>query len=208
MSAPVTHLVLAQKVFARYFSDCDPALFFVGTSFPDIRRIGKIPRERVHDESYSLAKIQSLDSFTAGLKFHSVVDLVSQQYSETSGFYDLFTQNIFTGYSAKLFADRILKTRLVQWPQMTGYFNHVYPEEFVYGVDQPTVRQWHRILTAYFTSDIEKDQTTREFIIANGTPEKYIDEVIKAITPAGNYSQAEKLILKFYTDFENLIDKS
>lgn len=45
MAAPLTHLVLAERIFQKHFSDQHRKVFLQGTSFPDIRYLGVIDRD-------------------------------------------------------------------------------------------------------------------------------------------------------------------
>jgi hypothetical protein len=206
MSAPITHIVLADKIFDKYFAGKDRTLFMVGTSFPDIRRLGKIPREKVHYHNFSLTELKEHDAFITGLKFHSVVDLVSTKFTEDSHLHDLFPKTIYTRDAVKLFADRILQKKFTGWEKLAGYFNQIYSEELEYGVDKTIIEIWHQMLAKYFASDIHEEKTITELFIGNGTSLSYVNGIMKVVGQVKDYNQAEKLVLNFYANFEKYID--
>lgn len=72
MAAPITHIVLADKVWAQFLSSFNKNDFFIGTSFPDIRYLKVINREKTHFKNQSINDIKSDDSIIAGIKFHSI----------------------------------------------------------------------------------------------------------------------------------------
>lgn len=80
MATSITHVVFAQKVFERFFSDKDKLEFFIGTLFPDIRHLGVIARERTHFHNLTIEEIQRKSSFMAGVMFHSLLDEVREAY--------------------------------------------------------------------------------------------------------------------------------
>lgn len=46
MAAPITHVALTEKIFNNIFHNYDKKEFIIGTSFPDIRYLGTIDREK------------------------------------------------------------------------------------------------------------------------------------------------------------------
>lgn len=93
MAAPITHIILADKIFNRYFADKDKRDFYVGTSFPDIRYMGIIKREKTHFIDLDIKTLQQLPSFEAGMKFHSLVDIVRENYMRSRGVYSILPES-------------------------------------------------------------------------------------------------------------------
>lgn len=48
MATPITHIVLTEKVFEKFFKDKTRKDFFIGTSFPDIKYLKVIDRDKSH----------------------------------------------------------------------------------------------------------------------------------------------------------------
>lgn len=96
MAGPITHLVLTQKVYERFFSQKDRGAFVVGTSFPDIRYLGVIEREKTHRPRVTLKQVLEAESFEAGVQFHVLVDVVRERFMKAYGMYELFDDNRYT----------------------------------------------------------------------------------------------------------------
>ena len=58
MAAPITHIVLTNKIFNKYFSNKEKGDFFIGASFPDIRYLKVIKREKTHFNNITLNEIK------------------------------------------------------------------------------------------------------------------------------------------------------
>src|SRR3989344_5759752 len=89
MAAPITHIVLADKVFDEYFPNLSKDKFLVGTSFPDIRYLRVIKREQTHPKNITLSDIKSVESFNGGLLFHILIDRVRENYMQENDIYSL-----------------------------------------------------------------------------------------------------------------------
>lgn len=76
MAAPITHIVLTKKIYKQHFSEKSFDEFIIGTSLPDIRYLKTVDRDKTHFPTSMLNEIKQEQSFTAGLKFHSIVDRV------------------------------------------------------------------------------------------------------------------------------------
>jgi hypothetical protein len=205
MAAPITHVVLTNKVLDKFFGDKDRKLFMLGTSFPDIRRLGKIEREKVHFNDFSLVEMKNDDPFTAGLKFHSVVDEVRKKYVQDNNIISLFPDSEFIKEAVKIFEDRILRNKSDRWEETAGYFDQIYQEELIFGVKEEDVRTWHKMLTEYFLSDINKDIGITNFIMGSGNSQETVAEMVRTANEVKDYKKAEELVLNFYDNFEKLI---
>ena len=56
MAAPITHIVLASKVYDQFFSNFSKKDFLIGTSFPDIRYLKVIDRNTTHFNGLSFKR--------------------------------------------------------------------------------------------------------------------------------------------------------
>lgn len=74
MAAPITHLVLAEKIFDEDLSLFDRKEFLLGTLFPDIRYLKTIDHDKTHFNNLKITDLAGGNSFLAGAKFHSIVD--------------------------------------------------------------------------------------------------------------------------------------
>ncbi|HPR92239.1 MAG TPA: hypothetical protein PLR64_03240, partial [Candidatus Dojkabacteria bacterium] len=48
MAAPITHIVLSEKVLKKFFPRTEKKKFLIGTSLPDIRYLGVVDRNATH----------------------------------------------------------------------------------------------------------------------------------------------------------------
>ena len=73
MPTPITHVVLAERIYEKYFRDEDKQEFYVGICFPDIRRVAHIKRSKTHSQNFSMSDLQNDSSF---LNRHSYFERV------------------------------------------------------------------------------------------------------------------------------------
>lgn len=203
MAAPITHIVLTVKVYDRYFQDKDKQEFIAGTSLPDIRYLGAIERDKSHYENVTLKEIQMLDSFNAGLKFHSLVDEVREKYMKNNNYYSLFPKSDLLTQGSKVFEDRVLYDKLNNWKEIVNYFNKVYKNELDLGISESAIEKWHKLLRNYFSQKPE-DKNTVAFTTGMGFPIERAEEILRVIQNA-EAKKAEQLALEFYDNFESLL---
>lgn len=203
MAAPITHIVLADKVYKKHFSNKNKQEFFVGTSLPDIRYLGFIERAKVHHKNISLESIRNINSFDAGLMFHSLVDEVRERYMKNNKYYSLFPDSKLLTQASKVFEDRILYSKVINWAEIIGYFDVIYKEELDLGIKSNDVKKWHRLLINYFSSEPE-DKDTITFTIGMGFPTERAEEIVDVILKA-DVKKAKQIVLEFYNDFEKLL---
>ena len=80
MAAPITHIVLTDKIFQNHFKDKNKADFYTGTVFPDIRYLGVIDRNKTHFKNLKISDVKKETSFWAGFKFHSFLDEAREKF--------------------------------------------------------------------------------------------------------------------------------
>lgn len=206
MPSPITHIVLAEKVFDKHFSQKNKAEFFIGTSFPDIRYFDNLDRVKTHLPVSSLAEIIEDDSFMAGLKFHSFVD-------EVHNIFFAFKDNPFflepihiTATSLKFFEDELFYNRFSSWPEVANYFKQTVEDENNFNVEKNDIITWHEALEVYF---LEKPSLeSREKFLKKI---EFSDELAKQIEAfminMRETPQVEKAVVDFYNLFEELIQK-
>lgn len=203
MAGPITHIVLTIKVFSRFFKDKDLQKFVVGTSLPDIRYLGLIDRDKTHFKNITLHEIQDLDSFEAGLKFHSLVDRVREAYMVENDYYSLFPESKVTTQAPKLLEDRILYEKITDWKSIIGYFDKVYEEETQLVKSEDYVKKWHKFLADHF-SDKPDDKKNIDLTTALGFPKEQGEEINRVMHNC-QLEKAEQVINGFYDDFEQLL---
>lgn len=205
MAAEATHLVLAEKVFEKYFPGKDKREFFVGTVFPDIRYLGVIAREKTHFECLTLGDIQKEESsFLAGFKFHSLVDEVGAQFFYDHGAYDLLPESPYTGQTLKLLADGVLYSKVSNWNTLIAYFGDVLPEELGFGISKDVIGKWHSALRHYLGVRLS-DESIWVFVRDIQKPKEMAEEIIKIKHEIEGNQGIIALIEQFYEEFETLV---
>jgi len=206
MPSPITHIVLAEKIFEKHFSQKNKSEFFIGTSFPDIRYFDNLDRIKTHLPGSSLAEIKKENSFMAGLKFHSFVDEVHNNFF-------VFKDNPFflepisiTATSLKFFEDELFYSRFSNWPEIANYFKQTVEDENNFDVEKKDIITWHEALRAYFTE--KPSLESREKFLKKI---EFSDELAKRIEAfivnMKKTFQVEKTVNDFYDEFEELIEK-
>ena len=204
MAAPATHIVLANKIYKKHFSDKEFSKFIVGTSFPDIRYLDVIDRHLTHFRNIKLDDIKSEDSFMTGVKLHSLVDEAREKFVVKNGMYKLFPESMFNTQGTKFFEDRVLYDKISNWSEILLSFNKVYNEEINFGVSKSDVERWHKYLQSIL-SNKPTDKVFELFISEIGKPKEIVEEMKRVVNNPSNEQKASQIILDFYDNFEDLI---
>lgn len=204
MAAPATHILLAQRVFQKYFSTQNPQDFYVGTSFPDIRYLGHIDRQQTHFTSPVLAELTTLPAFEAGLKFHALVDVVRENFVRSRNAYSLVPESPYLTQALKLFEDQVLYERIATWPEIVGLFDEVLPAETAYPVPLTDIQNWHRFLQAYLSHQPDS-QSIRTFVAAIGRPAEMAEEMIRLVEVMKQSQELKQIVVEMYENFEQLL---
>lgn len=203
MSAPASHIVFADKIFTKFFPDKDRAAFLVGTSFPDIRYLGVIDRDKTHFPINELSEVEDESSFITGMRFHALLDSISSEYRKSTNMHSLFPDSKFISQAVKFWEDKILYNTIGDWEEIRGFFEVVYEEEKLFGIKDEDLRKWHTLLQSYLiapTTDIQIQGFLR------GVNEVGMsDEVVRVLKDVKDETKARELIGNFYTIFDDLI---
>ena len=63
--------------------------------------------------------------------------------------------------SLKFYQDKILYSKINNWPQITSFFDCVYPQETKMGVSVKNIQEWHTWLQKYFKEGVNKRTVER-----------------------------------------------
>jgi len=206
MAALATHIVLTNKVFSTYFADKNKTDFYIGTSFPDIRYLGVIKRDKVHFDNLHISDIQTIKSFDAGLKFHSIVDKIREDFITSREIYSLISQSRYSTQAIKFFEDWLLYEKLDNWCPYVDYFNYFPKGELSYGISLSAIQKWHKLLQAYLSSKPDSE-SIRQFVKVIGRPKDMAEEIILLIEEMKNNKELIQIVNDFYNNFESLIVK-
>ena len=205
MAAPVTHIVLASKILPRYFSKVDKAAFIVGTSFPDIRYLKVIEREKTHVFTGDIASISQTNSFEAGVNLHVLVDHIRGEYMKQKSIYDLTPQSPFITQALKIYEDQVLCSKIGDWQEIAKYFQTIYPEEQNYEIPEGKIKEWHELISEYLSEQPAQEETIKKFIIKLTLPTEVANEIAELVQKIAYEGKVKKLIEDFYSDFEDLL---
>ncbi|MDD2753585.1 MAG: hypothetical protein PHT44_03180 [Candidatus Portnoybacteria bacterium] len=205
MAAPITHIVLANKVFDKYFSGKDRKEFFVGTSFPDIRYYDNLDREKTHQDGKSIEEIAKEDSFFAGAHFHSLLD------ERWGNFYRLLKDHPFyiephhvLSVSLKFLQDELLYDRFSGWTELAGFFDGVLEGEKKFGLPEKDIVRWHGFLQKYFI-ERPSDKTRALVLVDGGFDFDFIDQVNLFVAKMRGDEKIVQAARDFYDKFDGLI---
>lgn len=134
MAAPITHIVLTEKIFDKFFKDKIRKDFFIGTSFPDIRYLKVIDRDKTHYNDLSVLDLGNDESFSAGVKFHSILDHAREKFIVENDTYSLCPKSKYITQSLKILEDEIFYQYTKDWGVYIDYLNEILPIERVYGI--------------------------------------------------------------------------
>lgn len=151
MPWPVTHILVAEKLYEQHFSHLDWKKFILGNCFPDIRYPAKINRKRTHFKDIPLEEIQSQSSFHAGVLFHSMVDHFWNLHvrEHRQGLFLEIPHNQPMIHTMKILQDRYLYTKENGWREIAGFFDVILPEEGTFNASDEMVQRWHSLLANY-----------------------------------------------------------
>ena len=108
MSAPITHIVIAKELLDTQPDTFSKRDFFIGTSFPDIRYLKVIERDKTHNPKTTLSEVlNTTNSFRSGLLFHSLVDEVREKSIQDNDIYSLIPKLKYITQALKLVEDEI-----------------------------------------------------------------------------------------------------
>lgn len=204
MAAPATHIILADKVFEKYFQDKTKSEFYIGTSFPDIRYLGVIDREKTHFSDLNINTLTSLPAFESGLKFHSLVDEVREKFMRSHNVYSLVPESRYVTQALKFFEDKILYEERNNWDEIASFFKMATNEELSFGVKAADIDKWHRFLHTYFATK-PIDQNIYEFVATINKPKDMAEEIVRLTKMMEDNERLKEMILDFYSHFENLV---
>ncbi len=204
MATPITHVALTAKVFDKFFPEKRKKDFFVGTCFPDIRNLKVIKREETHFLGLKITDLALEDSFMAGLKFHSILDIYREKFIVENSTYDLCNGSKYIIHSVKLFEDLMFYESIENWGEYIGYLDEVLPEQISMGIEKVDILKWHSILKQYFGQK-PTQKTIARFISSIGHPPEVIAEIIKDVEMLKRNKGVIGILKDLYENFDKLI---
>ncbi|MFC1617756.1 hypothetical protein ACFL2B_00580 [Patescibacteria group bacterium] len=207
MANQITHVVLTDKVFDKYFQGRYKRDFFIGTLFPDIRKRANIDRRLTHQCEGDISTITMIkDDFQAGLCFHDFLDKVRERFIEKSGIYEKFKEYRFSVLGIKAAEDEVFYNKCNEWQEISSYLDEVIPAELETGIAEKIIRHWHQLLQQYFKK-APTNETGMLLLRGIGFSEEQINEIKKEILLIKDDKQVREVAEKLYNNIENIIDR-
>ena len=204
MAAPITHIVLTEKVFNNIFSNSDKKDFIIGTSFPDIRYLGTISREKTHLNVNNLEDITDSNPFFAGMKFHTLVDKIREDFLLSRNIYSYCPESKYITQSIKFVEDILLYEKITNWASFQNYFDNILQKELKSGAGKESVFQWHGLLKKYLAKKPD-EESIRTFVAEINLPENVASEIINNVNTIKEIPAVTSYIQDMYDDFETLL---
>jgi hypothetical protein len=203
MASQITHIVLAHKVHDKLFPNLDQRLFYCGNIFPDIRYLKVIDRDKTHSMNITLKEVQDeKDPFFAGLKFHSLVDLVLEEFMQKHKVYDLCPHSKYVSQTYKLFQDELYYDKIKDWEEISNYFSNF--NESKLGVPSEKVNYWYDLFSRYVSSP-PSDESRAVVISGIDLTMEIADKINQDIVVMKKTPKLKDKLDEFYESFENLI---
>ena len=171
MAAPITHIALTTKIFDKFFKDKIRKDFFIGTSFPDIRYLKVIDRDKTHHDNLSIANLGNDESFSAGVKFHSILDIAREKFIVDNNIYSLCPESKYITQSVKILEDEIFYEQVKDWDVYIEYLNEILLNEKDFGIAEKDIQRWHTLLQQYFQKQPD-EQAVKNFTLSIGFTEE------------------------------------
>ena len=157
MAAPATHIILALRL--PLLPEKNKQEFIIGTSFPDIRYLGVIEREKTHNNQATWKTIQQeSSSFKAGMDFHALVDRMREDYMIEHNVYDKVSKSQRASQILKIFEDTLLYEKIDNWNEIACYFDTIHEEELRFDIKEYDIKRWHKILQDYLRKKPNESQ--------------------------------------------------
>src|ERR1035437_8358942 len=169
MAAPITHIVLANKVFDDFFPKLSKKDFLIGTSLPDIRYLKTIDRKTTHfnGAKLSLSELNQQNSFMAGAKFHAIADQVREKYVVSQNIYYFLPKSKYATRSLKFLEDELFFDKIDNWEEIIKEFLDISFKQIPFNINQQVIEKWYSLLREYFSSK-PNPESRKKFIIGIG----------------------------------------
>ena len=204
MAAPITHIALTEKIFDKFFKGKIRKDFFIGTSFPDIRYLKVIDRDKTHHDNLSIANLGNDESFSAGVKFHSILDQVREKFIVENDTYLLCPESKYITQSLKILEDKIFYQHIKDWTVYAEYLNEILQVERDYGIAEKDLSRWHSLLQQYFQKQPD-EQAVKNFTLSIGFTEEVDVEINENIAKMKANKKIINIIKNLYKNFNSLI---
>lgn len=215
MASQISHIVYAKKYFERLESGelfshltkeekekyplgkMDRDEFFLGCTFPDIRRIDEnIKRKDTHLKFEPLdLDFSRLTSFEAGWKFHLYCDMKRVEILNKYDFYSFLGTTDLAYLPAKLLEDQLLYGSYNNWEKIKSFFNNPPYIETSVRVSPETFKLWYAILAKYMESE-PNEKSVRAFLIKQSNLVERVEKIMPSIVKLRENKKVVEILKK------------
>jgi thioester reductase-like protein len=182
-----------------------PGYKFLPQRDPDIRYLKIIDRKDTHFEKITLQDVlDEKNSFTAGLKYHSLVDEVRERYMIEKNIYAHISSSKYITHALKTYEDEILYSNVTDWNEIIPYFDQIFPEETALTNQIDQIKKWHLLLQNYFR-ELPSDISRQDFVLNLGFTREIATEINELIRKLKQIPQVRDIILGFYEKWDTLV---
>lgn len=206
MATPITHTALTEKIFNKLFKNKIRKDFFIGTLFPDIRYLKVINRKKTHYSNLIVSDLKNDESFLAGIKFHSILDQVREEFIAKNNVYSLCPKSKYITQSLKILEDELFYKNIKDPNVYVNYLNEILPAEKEYNITEKDLKKWHSLLQKYFQKQPNQNTVT-DFILNVNFTREIANEINKNISTMRTDKKIIKIIENLYNNFDLLIIK-
>lgn len=159
MAAPIFHIIFAYIALSFLPESVDKAEFLRGTSFPDIRYMANLDREKTHLTPVSWERIKNeKSSFIAGMMFHNLLDELRIREIEKK-YYDKSAKKGFDSLSKKMAEDALIYDYLSpkEWSEISELLVDISNETEQFGVSTELSEKWFNSLSEYVSKQPDEE---------------------------------------------------
>ncbi len=167
MPTPISHIVLTERIYKKFFKNEDRLQFYIGTCFSDIDKVAKIKKKQTHIYPLYLEDINEDDSpFQKGFKIHSLMDIVRNRYVLVKKVYKLLPETKYKKHAFKILEEVFLYNEIEDWNEYILFLDNILIEEINFNkndLNQETILNWHKTLQKYFKQKPNKESVEELF---------------------------------------------
>ncbi|HOY56090.1 MAG TPA: hypothetical protein PLH37_01570 [bacterium] len=199
MPLPFSHLVLSDIVLKKnnQIDNINESHYFIGSVFPDIRYLAKLPREKTHlaigNSELIFNKLkQESNYFEKGILAHLYVDQIFLEY-----FNDYLTQNKNSYYPILFLLEQKVFNDFGLAEKFAPYFDSVLIDEAnKYSINIEIVKKWHSLIQKYLSSGMNADFSC-EFLRQIGMDDNFLNEIMQGVEKIKNNNEIKEKIENF-----------
>ncbi len=220
MAAEITHVMVAERCYPRYFAAKNKHKFFLGNNFPDIRYLANLDRFLTHLRKVDLKEARAQPDFQAGVYFHSLIDLVRVNYFKENQEFLFKEIKLSLGVDLPLIFHSNKKIKIVNsclkyledelvynWienrPDYIRYFREAWDsnDEWL-NINKDVVTQWYQILLEHLSVP-PSTESRKIFLTSLGS--KDYEEINRIICKLKENDNICRFLTEFYLNIENYL---